>query len=251
MHIITIATQKGGTGKTTTAQALAQGLRIRGKKTLLIDMDGQQAGLTLISGAKPSEANIYQVLRGKCALKDAIQQTKAGDLIPSGYDAESLESDLKAGREFRLKKAMEGLKGYDFVIIDTPPTSGVLVDNALTVSEGVIIPTMADVMGPLSLEHFVKTVSEIQDYVNPDLRILGILITRYNMRTTLSKVMLETLEARAETLGTIVYKTKIRECVAIQEDQATQSNLFDRPAKYNSVKDYGAFVDEVLHQLGD
>lgn len=251
MRIITIATQKGGTGKTTTAQALAQGLRIRGKKTLLIDMDGQQAGLTLICGGHPSEANIYQVLRGKCAIEDAIQKTNAGDLIPSGYDAETLEADLKAGRELRLKKAMSGLEGYDFVIIDTPPASGVLVDNALTVSDGVIIPAQADVMGPLSLEHFVKTVSEIREYTNPDLRILGILITRYNMRTTLSKVMLETLEARAETLGTIVYKTKIRECVAIQEDQATQSNIFDRPSKYNSVKDYGAFVSEVLEQFGE
>ena len=251
MHIITIATQKGGTGKTTTAQALAQGLRLKGKKTLLIDLDGQQAGLTLISGAKPSELNSYQVLRGKCTIQDAIQQTKAGDLVPSGYNGETLEGELKAGREFRLKKAMEGLKGYDYVIIDTPPASGVLVDNALTVSDGVIIPAQADVMGPLSLEHFVKTISEIREYTNPDLRILGILITRYNMRTSLSKVMIETLEARAESLGTVVYGTKIRECVAIQEDQATQSNLFDRPGKYNSVKDYGAFVNEVLKQFGE
>lgn len=135
------------------------------------------------------------------------------------------------------------------MVIDTPPASGVLVDNALTCSDGVIIPTQPDAMGPLSLEQFVTTIRDIQEYTNPNLTILGVLITRYNARTTLSKIMIETLEARAENLGTIVYKTRIRECVAIQEDQATQSNLFDRPSKWNSVKDYGGFLNEVLKQL--
>ena len=249
MKILTIATQKGGTGKTTTAQALAQGLDRKGFSTLVIDLDGQQAGLSSIMGAAASDLNSYEVLRGKCPIEAAIQRTDQGHIIPRGLNAEALANDLKAGREFRLKKALEGLKGYDFVIIDTPPGSGVLVDNALTCSDGVIIPTQADAMGPLSLEQFITTVRDIQEYTNPNLRILGVLITRYNQRTTLSKIIIETLEARAKNLGTVVYKSRIRECIAIQEDQATQSNLFDRAGKYNSVKDYGAFIDEVLKQL--
>lgn len=112
MYVISIATQKGGTGKTTTAQALAQGLNKKGRRTLLIDLDSQQAGLSAIMGARYSELNSYNVLRGKCKLAEAIQETPQGDIVPRGTNPEALGSELKAGREFRLKKALEGLKDY-------------------------------------------------------------------------------------------------------------------------------------------
>jgi chromosome partitioning protein len=251
MKTITISTQKGGAGKTTTAQALAQGLAKKGYKTLLIDLDGQQAGLTSIMGANISGLTTYEVLKGECPIMDAIQHTPQGDIIPRSPKLERLETELRARREDRLAIAMENLKGYDYVVIDTPPASGVLVDNALTVSDGVIIPAQADVMSLYALEQFIKAVNDIVKYTNPDLKILGILITRYNSRGALTKQIIETLEVRADNLGTTVYRTKIRECIAIKEDQASQVNLFDRSGKYNSVKDYNAFTNEVLKQLGE
>ena len=249
MKIIAVSTQKGGAGKTTTAQALAQGLNRKGLRALLIDLDGQQAGLTSIMGASVSGNTAYEVLKGDCRINDAIQSTPQGDIIARSPKMEQLDSELKAGRELRLRIALENLKGYDYVIIDTPPASGVLVDNALTVADGVVIPAQADVMSLYALEQSVKAVNDIKRYTNPNLRILGILITRYNGRGTISREIVKTLEARAENMGTMVYKTKIRECIAIKEDQAAQTDLFDRSSKYNSVKDYGTFVNEVIKQL--
>jgi chromosome partitioning protein len=249
MNIISVSTQKGGVGKTTTAQALAQGLARKGYRVLMVDLDGQQAGLTSVMGASISGRTAYDVLKGECPIMDAIQHTPQGDIIARSPKLEGLETEIRARKEDRLRIAMEGLEGYDWVIIDTPPASGVLVDNALTAADGVIIPTMADVMGLYSLEQFVKTVSDIRQYTNPSLRILGILITRYNSRGTITRQIVETLEARAENLGTRVYKSRIRECIAIREDQASQSNLYSRGSKYNSVADYSAFVDEVLEQI--
>ena len=249
MRIISVSTQKGGVGKTTTAQAIAQGLAKRGYRVLMVDLDSQQAGLTSIMGASISGRTAYDVLRGECPIMDAIQHTPQGDIVARSPKLEGLESEIRARKEDRLRIALESLEGYDWVIIDTPPASGVLVDNALTAADGVVIPTMADVMGLYSLEQFIKTVSDIRKYTNPDLRILGILITRYNSRGTITRQIVETLEARALNLGTRVYSSKIRECIAIKEDQATQSNLYARGTKYNSVLDYSALVDEIMEQF--
>lgn len=251
MITVSVSTQKGGVGKTTTAQGLAQGLAKKGYRVLMVDLDGQQAGLTSVMGASISGRTAYDVLKGECPIMDAIQHTPQGDIIARSPKLEGLEAEIRARKEDRLRIAMEGLEGYDWVIIDTPPASGVLVDNALTAADGVIIPTMADVMGLYSLEQFIKTVSDIRKYTNPGLRILGILITRYNSRGTITRQIVETLEARAENLGTKVYDAKIRECIAIKEDQASQSNLFDRASKYNSVQDYGALVEELMQQFDE
>ena len=249
MKVISVSTQKGGVGKTTTAQALGQGLAKRGHTVLMIDLDGQQAGLTSIMGASISGRTSYDVLKGECPISEAIQHTEQGDIVARSPKLEQIDTEIRARKEDRLRIALETLKDYDWVIIDTPPASGVLVDNALTAADGVIIPTVADVMGLYALEQFVKTISDIRKYTNPDLKILGILITRYNSRTTLTKQIVETLEARAENLGTVVYEAKIRECIAIKEDQASQTNLFDRSTKYNSVQDYSELIDELLNQF--
>ncbi|MBR4685809.1 MAG: ParA family protein [Candidatus Methanomethylophilaceae archaeon] len=249
MRTISVSTQKGGVGKTTTAQALAQGLARKGYRTLLIDLDGQQAGLTSVMGASIAGNTAYEVLKGECTIKDAIQHTEQGDIVPRSPNLDRLENEIRARKEDRLAIALENLEGYDWVIIDTPPASGVLVDNALTAADGVIIPTLADVMGLYSLEQFVKTIEDIRRYTNPKLAILGILVTRYSSRGNLTKQIIETLEARAENLGTSVYDAKIRECIAIKEDQASQTNLYARGTKYNSVQDYGALIDEIIEQF--
>lgn len=200
-------------------------------------------------GASISGLTSYEVLKGECTITEAIQHTDHGDIIARSPKLDRLDMELTRRKEDRLSIAMENLTGYDFVVIDGPPSSGVLVDNALTAADGVIIPTLPDVMGLYALEQFVKTIKDIRKYTNPGLRILGILITRYNARANLTKQIIETLEARAENLGTRVYKARIRECIAIREDQASQSNLYSRGSKYNSVADYSAFVDEVLEQI--
>jgi len=249
MKIITIASEKGGSGKTTSALALGQGLNHKKRKTLLIDLDGQQAGLTLLMGAKPTSNNAYDVLRGKCTISDAITHTDLGDIVPHGLNMESLETEIKTGREIRLKKALSDLQGYEYVIIDTPPAMGVLVDNALTTSDGVIIPARADGMGLASVYSTIKQVRQVQEYTNPRLEILGILITDYNGRTVVSRETVEELEDLAGRQGTVVYQSKIRQCSAIQEDQKTRANLFKRSKKCNAVKDYSDLMDEIISQL--
>jgi len=248
--IITISTQKGGTGKTTTAQGLAFGLRSKGYRVLLIDLDEQQAGLSSIMGCKPSHTTAYEMLKGECSAADAIQHTDLGDIIPRSSRLGNIEADLRgAGRELRLKRALDGLKGYDFIIIDTPPASGVLIDNALTVSDYVIIPTQADVMAFYALEQGLKTINTVKDYTNPNLKILGILITRYNARTSLSQQVIKGLEARAESIGTSLFETHMRESVAIREDQAEGKNTMDR-RNGNAVADLKNLTSEFLKKVG-
>lgn len=248
MIVLTIALQKGGTAKTTTAQALGEGLAREGYNVLFIDLD-TQGNLSTILGAKPSTKSSYEVLRGQIPITEAIQRTEGGDIIATSPKLSLLEGELTGpGRCYRLQEALGELSGYDFVVIDTPPASGVIVDNSLTASNGVIVPVQPDIFSYQGLKILESTIHQAQRYNNPGLEILGILITRWNARAVLNQQILETFEEEARKIGTVVYGTKIRECITIKEAQASRTSIYDYP-RTNASKDYKAFVKEVLAQL--
>ena len=249
MHIIAVANQKGGAGKTTTALNLAYGLATRGRRVLAIDMDGQ-CSLSFLLGMEnerlqETDRNVYAVLRGRQPAASCIVQTGSVDLLPAApglYEADMTINQI--GKEYRLQEALQGVTGYDDIIIDTCPSLGILTVNAFTASERVIIPVQAELLSLIGLQQLSETLEAIRTYCNPGLLIDGILVTRYQSRTRLSRDFMSALRQQAEALHTKVYAAAIRESVIVKEAQSMRRPVFEYDAKATVTQDYIQFIDE-------
>lgn len=247
MKTITIVNQKGGVGKTTTALALSAGLRLRGYKVLCIDLDPQR-NMSYTHGAMNSAVTVLDVLTGGKSADDAITETALGDLIPSSALLSSIDKRLTGDRqEYRLRDALETMQGnYDYIVIDTPPALGTLSVNALTASDTAIITAQADVFSLQGIGDLVETMRAVQAYTNPGLSVAGILLTRHNNRANLSKDVTDMIKQTADQMGTKAFNTAIRECIALKEAQAYQSDIFTYAPKSNAAEDYTAVLDELI-----
>lgn len=246
-QIIAIINQKGGVGKSTTAQAIGAGLILKGFSVLFIDLD-YQGNLSYTMGASTNGYNALGVLERPETAKEEIQHTPSGDIIASSPKLAGADKLLEdTGKEYRLKEALESLQGlYDYIVIDTPPALGILTINALTACTGAIIPAQAD---PYSLQGIVQlhgTIETVRKYCNPSLSVMGIVITRYNARSTIRREVAEMLEQTAEQLQTKLYTTKIRECVSIVEAQAVKKPIYSYAPRSNATADYKALVGEII-----
>lgn len=216
-HIITVTNQKGGVGKTTTASALIAGLHQRGARVLGVDLDPQgNLGFTL--GLDIGENNtIYDVLKGNCRLEDAIASTEYGDVIPSDIMLSVAEMEFTAPRrEFMLEQHLSAvLPRYDFVVIDTPPALNILTVNAYVASNSLIVPMEAEILSLVGITQLQETIETVRASFNPNLRVLGILLNKFNPRLTLSQEVLELAEQVAEQLGSHVFESKIRRSVGV------------------------------------
>lgn len=246
-RVITVTNQKGGAGKTTTAATLAAGLSLKGYRVLLIDLD-PQGNLTYTAGAKTSGATALGVLTGEVKPEDAIQHTASGDIIAASKALSGADAFIKdTGKEYRLKEALESLQGaYDFIIVDTPPALGILTINALTACNSVIIPAQADIYSLQGVEQLAETMKPVKKYCNPSLKIEGILLTRYSPRSILSREVAELAEQLAAKLGTRLFKTTIRENIAVKEAQISQRTLYQYAPKAKATADYTSFIAELL-----
>ena len=247
MEVIAVVNRKGGVGKTATAQALGAGLIKKKKKVLYIDLDSQ-TNLSYGLGADMNKPNSMDILTGEATAQEAIQHTEQGDVIAGTEALAGADAVIDGtGKEYRLKEAINGLQ-YDYIIIDTPAQLGTLTVNALTATTGggVIIPVQADIYSLQGIGQLNKTIEAVKKYCNKDLYIRGILITRYNSRAVISKDMQTNLQEAAEQLNTRLYSVPIRECVAIKEAQASQTDIFSYAPRSNAAKDYTAFIKEFM-----
>lgn len=246
-EVIAVSNQKGGVGKSTTANALGAYLFHKGFKVLYVDMDAQ-GNLSYSMGASNKTISSLEVITGTATAREAIVQTPQGDLIPASPALASADAILmETGKEYKLREALEPLLGeYDYIIIDTPPAIGTLTINALTACNSVIVPAQADIFSLQGIGQLVQTIQTVKKYCNRNLSIKGLLITRYNARTVLSKDMTDLLEDTAQKLQTKLYQTKIRECTALKEAQASQQDIYIYAPRSNGTADYTAFVEEVL-----
>lgn len=249
MKTIAVINQKGGVGKSTTAENLAVGLALRNYHTLAVDLDAQ-ANLTYTMGASSEGATILEVITGEIKIHESIRHSQLCDIIPSSKALAGADAFLTdTGKEYRLREALNELRGiYDFVIVDTPPALGILTVNALTACDSVIIPAQADIYSLQGIEQLTKTIATVRKYCNPALRIEGILLTRYSSRSVLSREIADISDQLANKLGTRLFKTRIREAIAVKEAQLNQKSLFEYSPKAGVTIDYSAFIDEILEE---
>ena len=246
--IFAIINQKGGVGKSTTAEAMASGLTLKGFRCLSTDLDAQ-GNMTYTVNGNTDGATVLGVLMGEVKPFDAIQHTDGfGDIIVSSKALSGADGfSTITGKEYRLKEALEKVCDmYDYIIIDTPPALGILTVNALTACHSVIIPAQAEIYSLQGIEQLSETMKPVRKYCNPRLDIAGILLTRYSQRTVLSREVAEMAKQLAQKLGTKIFSTSIRENISVKEAQISQKSLFEYAPNSNAAKDYAAFIEELL-----
>lgn len=231
-YIISFANQKGGVGKTTSTINTAAALALLGKKVLLIDLDPQGSSTSGVGIQKSSLIQTsYNVISGTCDANDAIIKTKFKNLsiIPSNISlaASEFEITTQKDREYFLKNRLENLKKenlYDYIIMDCPPSLGIITINALTASQGVIVPMQCEYYSLEGLSQLMMTVKTIKQLYNPSLTVTGILLTMYNPRYKLSTQVYEELKKYYDDK---LFESKISRSVTLSEAPS-----FGEPIQY-------------------
>jgi chromosome partitioning protein len=219
------------------------------KKVLFVDLDAQvNLSNTLQAITGPDHLSVYEIMSGNASIKDAVQNVAKRHIVAGSPSlAESNLAVTKKGREFALKKALDSVRAeYDYIIFDTPPSLGYLTINALTACDSIIITAQADKYSLQGIGQLSLTVQAVRERANPSLKIKGILLTRHNSRMVLSRDIAAMIEDTARNLNTKVFKTTIRDAIAIREAQALETDIFSYAPKSKVADDYRAFIREVL-----
>ena len=252
MKVYIIANQKGGIAKTTTATAVASILTSRGKRVLMIDADSQGNASDTYRAKIEGQATLYDVMledkENRIPVKDAIQHCEMGDIIASDPLLKKGDQILNGDTEgiYRLQDAIKDIENeYDHIVIDTAPALNSILYNCLIAGNDVIVPVTTDRYGLAGLFQLSETVEAIKRRQNPDLRISGLLLVKYNPRINLSKDVTEFLEDIAKKMNTKVYSTKIRESVKAREAQAERMPLIKYARGCTTERDYEDFIDEL------
>ncbi|HEU0194488.1 MAG TPA: AAA family ATPase [Gaiellales bacterium] len=243
---LAIANQKGGVAKTTTTLNLGVALAERGMRVLAVDLD-PQGNLTMSQGLDPDdlERSMFDVLVHKTPIAEVIVEREI-DLAVSSIDLAGAELALSSmiGRERALQKALLPVRGsYDFILVDTPPSLGLLTINALTAADGVIVPVQCEYLSLRGLIQLENTLTMIRENLNPDVRIQGILPTMFDGRTLHAREAVEILQ---ENFGGLVFDTRIRKTIRYAEAPVKGTSVLKYDSKGNAAKAYRDLAGEVL-----
>ena len=248
MKTIVIANQKGGVGKTATATALLKGLS-RESKVLGVDLDGQ-CTLTLLSGLNNTGASVLGVLTGDLNPLNAIKKGKDYDLIAASPKLNNADNLIETGDE--LKHALKELDNYyDYCVIDTPPQLSKRTISAIIAADWIVIPTRADLGSLQGIYDLTDTIKAIKATRNPNIKVVGILLTAVKTRATIFKEILAPLSTLAKALNTTVFDTTIRDSVQMTESSLLKLNIFDYAPKAKISEDYSNFIDELKERLNN
>lgn len=247
MKIVTIANSKGGVGKTTTTQAMLEGFQKRGFKVLGIDMD-PQGNLSSVYHYEDNGKTIFDVLK-KEPISNCIIKTQEGiDLIQGDFNLSNVDKVFtEMNKDYLLKEAIEPIKNnYDFILIDTPPFLNTATTNAMTCSNTVLIPLLADFFSIQGLAQLFQTIQAVQVYRNPNLKIDGILVNQYQGYTNLNQEIANELEKISNEVEIPIFEQKIRYGIAIKGMQKERSGILNSPS--NVANDFQMFIDEYLRK---
>jgi chromosome partitioning protein len=245
--VLAFANQKGGVAKTTSTLNLAAALAEQGFKVLCVDMD-PQGNLTMSQGLNPDsiDRSMFDVLVHRLPIDHVIHQTEV-DLAVSSIDLAGAELALSSmiGRERALEKAIIVAKNdYDYILIDTPPSLGLLTINALVAADGVIVPVQCEYLSLRGLVQLENTMAMIRENLNPNVQIVGILPTMYDRRTLHAREAVEILE---ENFGELVFKTKIKKTIRYAEAPVKGSSVLKYDPSGNAAEAYRQLAKEVLN----
>ncbi|TGL65476.1 ParA family protein [Leptospira jelokensis] len=247
--IVSISNQKGGVGKTTTAINLASNLVDLGKKVLLLDIDPQgNSGSGLGLEVQSLSKTTYEVMIGELSAREAIQKTfiTSLDIIPSNINLSGLEVDFLGieKKEFKLKDALASIKeSYDYILIDCPPSLGVLTINALCASQSVMITLQTEYFALEGLSQLMRIISLVQSQWNPSLALEGVLLTMYDKRTNLANQVADDVRN--------YFKEKVYETVIPRNIKLSEAPSFGKPINYYDpdgvgAKSYKSLAEEIV-----
>ncbi len=260
--IICLLNQKGGVGKTTCVLNIGAGLARLGKKVLLVDLD-PQANLTSSLGIKADELkmSVYDLLKKDASLNEVLLGQKSINsqssilnsqlpqlfLIPSSINLSGAEVEFSsvAGREFLLKEALNGPSQFDYILLDCPPSLGLLTLNALTTARKVYVVTQAEFLALQGIRRLLETVDLVKKRLNGDLEIAGVIGTRYDRRKVLNREIIDKLKNH---FGPRLFNTLIRENIALAESPSYGEDIFTYKPESSGAKDYRDLCEEIIQR---
>ena len=245
--IISVTNQKGGEGKTTTAINLAFGLAKNGKKTLLVDMDPQANTTGVFIESNLLEFSMFHVLTDKVKIEKIILDSGSPNLkiAPSSINLAELETNSSnVEAPYALRDVLLSLEDFNYIVIDCPPSLSIFTINALVASTHVIIPAQAEKFSVDGMNGLQNTINSIKKRINPNLEVLGALVTRLKPKTVLNKTILPVISQFFP-----VFETTISEGVVIGESHLAKKSIFDYAPNSRQAKEYNLFVTEAVNVL--
>ena len=250
--IITVTNQKGGVGKSSSTSAIASLLHRAGHKTLCIDADKQCNTTDTYAAQRDNVATIYDLFNGTegVTAENAIQHTEYGDIIPSDPLLVEIETKIQANpiaNMFKMRDFLTEIKEeYDYIIVDTNPSTILITTSCLIASDEVIVPLLPDRYSLQGLNDVLNTIYGVQRSSNTSLKIDGIFLVRYHSNFTFEREVRRDLEKACEALGVPMFNTTIRDSVKLREAQALQIPLIEHDPKNNAIIDYKSLVKEAF-----